>query len=174
MDADSWVTGSSPLSIFYFRIPVQRQKWQCEKCLIWASQHWEVVVLLLHFSSWGQDTEPLDLPLNLSGSWFPNSRLTDWEYPKQNWSQQETAEEPRGPQQSVPVEYFSPDTILFHKYMALICYEVGGWSSLCKKTDKKIKPQRKCTTQSQLLEINYLLIPEIMILAGVLSLISLR
>lgn len=115
---------------------------------------------------------PPELPLNLSGSWFLNPEHTDWEYPKQNWSRQETAEEPRAPQQSVPAEYFSPDTILFQKYMALICYV--KLTLYRNRLKKKIKPQRKCTTQSQVLEINYLPIPEIMILAGVLSLVSLK
>lgn len=61
--------------------------------------------------------------------------------------------------------------------MVLICYVVVVRVKLTlyrKRFKKKIKPQRKCTTQSQVLEINYLPIPEIMILGGVLSLVSLR
>lgn len=78
---------------------------------------------------------PLELPLNLSGSPFlildsqTENILNKTDHGRRLQRSQE------GPS-SVPAEYFSPDTILFQKYMALICYQ-WRWSSLYKKTDLK-------------------------------------
>lgn len=115
---------------------------------------------------------PPELPLNLSVSCFPKSRPTDWEYPKQIMAGDCTGAK------SSPAECPSRVFQSWHHPLP----KIHGFNLLCEAHSlqkqiflkKKIKPQRKFTTQSQVLEINYLPIPEIIILAGVLSLVSLR
>lgn len=120
VDADGWITGSSPLTICYFRTPEAKvTMWEMSHLgksalrgcgpsptlqllktghwIILQNFHW--ISLCLVFLNLDPQTENI-----LNKSWL------------------ETAQEPRAPQQSVPAEYFSPDTILFQKYMALICY----------------------------------------------------